>query len=78
MTVEDLVKKAEENGFKRADIVTGAKVYHNQPNIHHLTDEQIEDLDRRMSVRIEKTKTESDAATATNEKVSNIKRAKVA
>jgi hypothetical protein len=31
-----------------------------------------------MTARIEKTKTESDAATAANEKVSNIKRAKVA
>lgn len=78
MTVEDLVKKAEENGFKRADIVTGAKVYHNQPNIHHLTDEQIEDLDRRITARIEKNKAEANNATAANEKVSNIKRAKVA
>ncbi len=78
MTVDDLVKKAEMNGFKRADIVTGAKIYHNQPNIHHLTDEQIEDLDRRMTARVEKTKTESEVENPTNEKVSNIKRAKVA
>lgn len=55
MTVEDLVKKAEANGFKRADIVTGAKIYHNQSNIYHLTDEQILDLDSRMSARIAKT-----------------------
>lgn len=56
MTIEDLIKKAEENGFKQADIVTGAKVYHNQPNIYHLTTEQIVDLDRRITARIEKTK----------------------
>lgn len=56
MTVDDLIKKAEENGFKQADIVTGAKIYHNQSNIYHLSAEQIADLDRRMSARIEKTK----------------------
>jgi hypothetical protein len=54
MTVDDLIKKAEENGFKSADIVTGAKIYHNQPNIYHLTSEQIADLDRRMSARAAK------------------------
>ncbi|MBS1795071.1 MAG: hypothetical protein JSS81_14525 [Acidobacteria bacterium] len=54
MTVEDLIKKAEANGFKQADIVTGARIYHNQPNIYHLTNEQILDLDRRMTARIEK------------------------
>ena len=54
MTIEDLIKKAEENGFKQADIVTGAKIYHNQPNIYHLTVEQIADLDRRITARIEK------------------------
>ena len=58
MSIEDLIKKAEENGFKQADIVTGAKVYHNQPNIYHLTDEQILDLDRRMTARIEKTQSQ--------------------
>jgi hypothetical protein len=57
MTIEDLIKKAESNGFKQADIVTGARIYHNQPNIYHLTAEQILDLDRRMTARIEKTKT---------------------
>src|SRR5918997_5035796 len=64
MTIDDLVAKAEANGFKRADIVTGAKVYHNQPNIYHLTAEQIVDLDRRMTARIEKTKsTNNETAT---------------
>ncbi len=56
ITIEELIKKAEANGFKQADIVTGAKIYHNQPNIFHLTTEQITDLDRRITARIEKTK----------------------
>lgn len=56
ITIEELIKKAEANGFKQADIVTGAKIYHNQPNIFHLTAEQIADLDRRITARIEKTK----------------------
>ncbi|HEY8559697.1 MAG TPA: hypothetical protein VIL74_04785 [Pyrinomonadaceae bacterium] len=56
MTIEDLIKKAESNGFKQADIVTGARIYHNQPNIYHLTAEQILDLDRRITARIEKNK----------------------
>ena len=54
MTVQELVAKAEQNGFRMADIVTGAKLYHNQPNIYRLTPEQVADLDRRMSARIEK------------------------
>ena len=54
MTIEDLIKKAVDNGFKQADIVTGAKIYHNQPNIYHLNDEQIADFDRRITARIEK------------------------
>ncbi len=54
MTIEDLIAKAEANGFKQADIVTGAKIYHNQSNIYHLTAEQIADLDRRITARIEK------------------------
>ena len=64
MTIEDLIKKAEANGFKQADIVTGAKIYHNQPNIFHLTDEQVLDLDRRITARIEKTKTVSEDKTS--------------
>lgn len=72
MTIEDLIKKAETNGFKQADIVTGARIYHNQPNIYHLTAEQIADLDERMTARLAKT---SNAQTA---EVKNIKRAKTA
>ncbi len=54
MTIDDLIKKAEANGFKQSDIVTGARIYHNQPNIYHLTTEQVLDLDKRISARIEK------------------------
>jgi len=66
MTVQELIAKAEQNGFKVADIVTGAKLYHSQPNIYRLTPDQIADLDRRMTARIEKLKaTRDDANTST-------------
>jgi hypothetical protein len=79
MTIDELIAKAETNGFKKADIVTGAKIYHNQPNIYHLTTEQINDLDRRMTARIEKTKAVStNGNAAMNEEKSNKKVAKVA
>ncbi len=58
MTIEELIEKAEKNGFKKADVVTGARIYHNQPNIYHLTNEQIIDLDKRMTARVEKSKSE--------------------
>ena len=70
MTIQELIAKAERLGFKQADVVTGAKIYHNQPNIHHLTPEQIADLDRRMTARAEKVKAQSANAakqTATEE-----------
>jgi hypothetical protein len=54
LTLEDLIAKAEANGFKQSDIVTAARVYHNQPNIHRLTPDQIDDLDRRISAKIAK------------------------
>src|ERR687884_2251470 len=56
MTIQELIAKAEKLGFKQADIVTGAKVYHNQPNIYRLTPDQIADLDRRMTARAERVK----------------------
>jgi hypothetical protein len=64
MTIQELIAKAEKLGFKQADIVTGAKVYHSQPNIYRLTPEQIADLDRRITARVEKTKA---AGTEANE-----------
>jgi hypothetical protein len=74
MTIEDLIRKAESNGFKQADIVNGARIYHNQPNIYHLTAEQVADLDQRITARIEKNKAESGNANSANAKVTNIKR----
>lgn len=59
ISIDELIAKAEANGFKRADIVTGARIYHNQPNLYHLTAEQVADLDRRMTARIEKVKDET-------------------
>lgn len=56
MTVQELVTKAERLGFKQADVVTGARVYHNQPNIYRLSPEQVADLDRRMTTRAERMK----------------------
>ena len=55
--IAEAIAKAEKLGFKQADIVTGARVYHNQPNIYRLTPEQIADLDRRITARVEKMKT---------------------
>lgn len=55
MTIHELIAKAEKHGFKPADILTAAKLYHNQHNIYRLLPEQIADLDRRMTARIEKT-----------------------
>lgn len=59
ISIDELIAKAEANGFKRADIVTGARIYHNQPNLYHLTVEQVTDLDKRMTARIEKMKSDA-------------------
>ena len=64
MTIQELIAKAEKHGFKQADLVTAAKVYHNQPNIYHLTPEQVADLDRRMTARVEKLKAAPGTAAA--------------
>src|SRR5918911_2304389 len=54
MTIQELIDKAERHGFKRSDLLTAAKLYHNQHNIYRLTSDEIADLDRRMTARIEK------------------------
>jgi hypothetical protein len=54
VTIADLIAKAERHGFKQSDLVTAAKIYHSQPNIYRLTAAQIEDLDQRMTAKIEK------------------------
>jgi hypothetical protein len=82
MTIQELIARAEKLGFKQADIVMGAKVYHSQPNIYRLTPDQIADLDRRMTARAEKTRADHDTVTASDKQVGskaqparNIKRA---
>jgi len=89
LTIQELIAKAEQHGFKVADLVTGAKLYHNQTNIYRLTPEQITDLDRRISARIEKmnaapqgNKSEANKASTTSDETNtrtasprNIKRA---
>jgi hypothetical protein len=60
LTVQELIDKAVRHGFKQSDIVTAARVYHNQPNVYRLTPDQIADLDRRMTARIEKTRLARD------------------
>lgn len=52
MLLDDLIAKATSNGFKQSDLVTASKLYHNQPNIHRLTPEQLRDLDQRLSKKI--------------------------
>ncbi len=59
LTIDDLLAKAATHGFRQSDIVTAAKIYHQQPNIYHLTPEQVADLDRRMMAKIEKLQEET-------------------
>jgi hypothetical protein len=76
LTIQDLIAKAVKHGFKEADIVTGAKVYHNQPNIYRLTPEQVADLDRRISARIERTQAAAaQADEPAQQKARTVKRA---
>jgi hypothetical protein len=69
LTVDELIAKAVANGFKKADIVTASRIYHNQPNIYHLSNEQVTDLDKRMTARIEKTQVDSVEVVAAKKKV---------
>ena len=62
MTAAELLEKAVANGFKQSDVVTAARVYHNQTNVYRLTPDQIADLDRRMTARVEKQKAEKGPA----------------
>jgi hypothetical protein len=75
MTLAELLDKATRHGFKQADIVTAARVYHNQPNIYRLTPEQIADLDRRMMAKIEKASAAEPAASAETPKPRSLRRA---
>jgi hypothetical protein len=52
LTLEELLAKAERFGFRHADIVKVARVYHAQDNIYRLTPDQIADLDRRLMAKV--------------------------
>jgi hypothetical protein len=71
MSVQELIDKAIAHGFKQADIITAARIYHNQPNVYRLTQEQIIDLDRRLTARIEKIKS-SMSETGEDEKQKDV------
>jgi hypothetical protein len=62
-TIQDLIDKATQNGFKQADLVTAARVYHNQPNLYRLNQDQLLDLDTRLTAKIQKTRTEAAGLT---------------
>lgn len=66
MTIQQLIEKAEQNGFKKADIVTAARVYHQQPNVFRLSPDQIADLDQRITAKIVKGKEAIGEAAATS------------
>jgi len=54
-TLPDLLAKAAQHGYNQADLVTAARYYCNGKNdLERLNDEEIADLDRRLSARIEK------------------------
>src|SRR5918997_1603591 len=75
MTIQELIDKAERHGFKRADLLTAAKLYHNQHNIYRLTPDEIADLDRRMTARIEKMNaTQGEATSAARQDASTNER----
>jgi hypothetical protein len=71
ITINELIAKAEQNGFKQSDIITAAKLYHQQPNIYRLTPEQVADLDRRMTSKIEKVRQAGENA-ASQEAVAEV------
>ena len=62
MTIQQLIEKAEQHGFSKADIVTAARVYHQEPNVFRLTSEQIADLDERMTAKIGRAQVANDEA----------------
>ncbi|HEX2913903.1 MAG TPA: hypothetical protein VH186_24075 [Chloroflexia bacterium] len=68
-TLEDLIEKAEQNGFSQADLVTAARYYCGKSDLQRLTPEEIADLDRRLSARIDKetTRPQEETPTATPE-----------
>jgi len=55
LTADDLIAKAEQNGFSQADLITAARYYcGGKTDLYRLTPEELVDLDRRLTTRIEK------------------------
>lgn len=55
ITLQDLIEKAEQNGFSRADLITAARYYCNgKTDLERLSAEELTDLDQRLQARIEK------------------------
>jgi hypothetical protein len=60
-TAEELILKAEQNGFTQADLITAARYYCNgKTDLYRLSPEELEDLDRRLTARIEKERQRED------------------
>ncbi len=54
-TLGELIEKAETNGLSQADLVTAARYYCNgKTDLERLSSDEIADLDRRLTARIEK------------------------
>ena len=54
-TLEELIAKAEDHGLSQADLVTASRYYCNgKTDLERLTEDEIIDLDRRLTARIEK------------------------
>lgn len=53
-TLDELITKAEQGGFSKADLITASRYYCGKTDLERLTPEEITDLDRRLSARIEK------------------------
>ena len=54
-TLDDLIAKAEQHGLAQSDLITAARFYCNgKSDLERLTPEEIVDLDRRLTSRIEK------------------------
>lgn len=62
-TLADLIEKAEVNGYSQADLITASRYYCNgKTDLERLSPEEIADLERRLSARIDK----DNAARTTN------------
>jgi hypothetical protein len=59
-TLEDLLAKAERQGFTRADLVTAARHYCRKDDLQRLTRGELAELDRRLTAHIERDQADGD------------------